>query len=190
VDESLASWFSREILPLESDLLRYLMRAWPRRAEVEDLRQEIYLRVYQAARQNRPQSPRGFLFKTAYHLLIDRVRRERIVSIEATGGIEELSVLIDEISPEQRVGARQELKRLARAFDALPPRCREVIWMRRVLDISQKEVAERLGVHEKAIEKQVARGVRLLTDRIFAGESMQERSKTHQEQGGEHGKQS
>jgi RNA polymerase sigma factor (sigma-70 family) len=131
-----------------------------------------------------------FLFKTAYHLLIDRVRRERIVSIEATGGIEDLNVLIDEISPEQRVSARQELKRLARAFDALPPRCREVIWMRRVLDISQKEVAEQLGVHEKAIEKQVARGVRLLADQMFAGESMQGRPKTHREPDSEHGKQS
>jgi RNA polymerase sigma-70 factor (ECF subfamily) len=189
VDESLANWFSREILPLENDLLRYLLRAWPRRTDVEDLRQEIYLRVYQGARENRPQSPRGFLFKTAHHLLIDRVRHERIVSIEATGGIDELNVLVDEISPEQRVGARQELKRLARAFDTLPPRCREVIWMRRVLDISQKEVAKQLGVQEKAIEKQVARGVRLLAEQMLSSELIAARPNNQQEQDSEHGKQ-
>jgi RNA polymerase sigma-70 factor (ECF subfamily) len=188
VDESLASWFTREILPLENDLVRYLHRAWPRRTDIEDLRQEIFLRVYQSARESRPQSPRGFLFKTAYHLMIDRVRHERIVSIEVTGGIDELNVLVDEISPEQRVGARQELKRLARAFDTLPPRCREVLWMRRVLDLSQKEVAQQLGVHEKAIEKQVARGMRLLAERMLSGEFVPERAKNEvEDQDSEHG---
>lgn len=190
MDESLANWFSREILPLESDLLRYLARAWPRGAEVEDLRQEIFLRVYQAARQSRPQSPRGFLFRTAYHLLIDRVRHARVVSIEATGDIEELNVLVDEISPEQRVGARQDLKRLARGFDMLPPRCREVIWMRRVLGVSQKEAAQQLGVQEKAIEKQVARGVRLLAGHMLSHELAPARAKTAREQKSGHGKRS
>lgn len=190
MDESLANWFKREILPLESDLLRYLIRAWPRRAEVEDLRQEIYLRVYQAARGSRPQSSRGFLFKTAQHLLVDRIRRERIVSIEATGDIEALNVLVDEISPEQRVVARQELKRLSRAFDSLPPRCREVIWMRRVLEVSQKDVAEQLGVQEKAIEKQVARGVRLLAEHMSASELTHAREEIKLEQDNGHGKQS
>ena len=80
-------------------MLRYFRHAWPRRSEVDDLRQETYIRVYEAARTSRPQSPRGFLFRTAQHLLVDRIRRERIVSIEATGDIDALNVLVDEISP-------------------------------------------------------------------------------------------
>ena len=42
--------------------------------------------------------------------------------------------------------------------------------MRRVLDISQKEVANRLGIHEKAVEKQVSKGSRLLVEYMSAGE--------------------
>jgi len=169
--ESLDAWFKREILGHEAALLRYLMRVWPRKHEVDDLRQETYARVYQAARNLRPTSPRAFLFTTAHHLITDRVRRERIVSIEAVGDLEALDVSVDEITTEQRVSARQELKRLAQALDRLPPRCRTVIWLRRVEGLSQKEVAERLGVSVKAIEQQVSKGGRLLAQYMLGGEA-------------------
>jgi RNA polymerase sigma-70 factor (ECF subfamily) len=94
--------------------------------------------------------------------MADRVRRERIVSIQAGGENEYLNVLIDEISPEQRVGANQELARLARAFDRLSPKCREVMWLRRVKELSQKEVAARLALAEKTVEKHLRSGARLL----------------------------
>jgi RNA polymerase sigma-70 factor (ECF subfamily) len=94
--------------------------------------------------------------------MVDRIRRERIVSIQAGGENEYLNVLVDEISPERRVSANQELVRLARAFDRLSPNCREVIWLRRVKDLSQKEVAHRMGLAEKTIEKHLRQGARQL----------------------------
>jgi len=146
MEEPLDTWFKREILMHEEILMRFLARVWPRRDEFADIRQEAYARVYEAAQKARPRSPKAFLFATARHLMADRVRRERIVSIQAGGESDYLNVLVDEISPEQRVGANQELARLARAFDRLSPNCREVVWLRRVKELSQKEVAGRLGL--------------------------------------------
>jgi RNA polymerase sigma factor (sigma-70 family) len=162
MEEPLDTWFKREILLHEDILMRFLSRVWPRRDEVPDIRQESYARVYEAAQKARPQAPKAFLFATAKHLMADRIRRERIVSIQAGGENEYLNVLIDEISPEQRVGANQELARLARAFDRLTPKCREVVWLRRVKELSQKEVAARLGLAEKTVEKHLRTGARLL----------------------------
>lgn len=164
MDEPLDSWFKREILAHEAQLVRYLRRVWPNKDEIADLRQEAYARVYQAAAQARPTLPRAFLFTTVHHLMVDWVRRQRIVSIEATGDIDALNVLQDEISTEQRVSAREQLKRLARAMDRLPPRCREVMWLRRVEGLTQKQAAEALGVTVKSIEQHVSKGARLLTE--------------------------
>ena len=97
---------------------------WPRRDEREDIRYEAYARVYEAAIKSRPTSPKAFLFTTTRNLMADRIRRERIVSVSAGGDSDYLDVLVDEISPEQRVGASQEMARLARAFDRLTPKCR------------------------------------------------------------------
>lgn len=170
MDEPLDAWFKREILAHEAPLVRYLSRVWPRKHEVPDLRQEAYARVYQAAATSRPTSPRAFLFTTAHHLMADRLRHERIVSIEAVGDIEELNVLNDELGPDEILSAREELKLLAAALDRLPPRCREVVWLRRVEGLSQKEAAQRLGVSVKAIEQHMSKGARLLTEYMLAGQ--------------------
>lgn len=169
MDESLDAWFAREILVHEDSLVLYLRRCWPHRDEIHDLRQEVYVRIYEAAGKARPAMPKSFLFATARHLMTDRLRRSRVVSIETVGDFESMNVLIDEISPERRLGARQVLKRLAEAFDRLPDRCREVVWLRRVEELSQKEVASRLGISEKTVEKHVAKGVRMIAEHFYGG---------------------
>jgi RNA polymerase sigma factor (sigma-70 family) len=171
MDESLDLWFAREILAHEGALVRYLTRVWPERSEVHDLRQEVYVRVYEAAAHARPSAPKSFLFTTARHLMTDRVRRGRIVSIEAVGDIESLNVPVDDLTPERRASARQELRCLAHAFAALPPKCREVVWMRRVEELSQRQVAGRLGISEKTVEKHITRGMRFLANRMFGEET-------------------
>lgn len=164
MDDGLQSWFKREILVHEEILMRFLARVWPRGSDWPDIRQEAYARVFESARQSRPREPKAFLFATARHLMADRIRRERIVSIQALGDTEFLNVLVDDVSPERRISGYQELARLARAFDRLPPMCRKVIWMRRVRELSQREVAVRLGLEEKTVERHLSRGRYLLVD--------------------------
>lgn len=147
--------------------MRYLGRVWPQRAEHHDIRQDIYVRIYEAAARTRPVNPRAFLFTTARNLLTDRVRHNRVISIDTTQDFDTLHVLVDELSPEKRVNALQELRRLAKAFDQLSDRCRDVIWLRRVEGLSQREAAERLGIHEGAVESQLSRGVRALARAAF-----------------------
>jgi RNA polymerase sigma factor (sigma-70 family) len=165
--ESLDSWFKREILVHEAALVRYLTRTWSNRQEIHDLRQDTYVRVFEAAAKSRPHAPRAFLFATARHLMTDRIRRQRIVSIDSVGDLDVLNVMIEDISPEQRLAGHQELRRLAQAMDLLPPKCRETVWMRRVDDIPQKEVAVRLGIAQKTVEKHVAKGMKLLAAALF-----------------------
>jgi RNA polymerase sigma factor (sigma-70 family) len=167
VDKALNLWFAQEILSHEAALVRYLTRMWPNREEIHDLRQEVYMRVYEAAKKARPHSPKSFLFTTARHLMADRVRRGRVVSFEAIGDLDVLNVTVEEDSPERRLHAGQELMQLARAFSVLPPKCREVVWLRRVDELSQKEVASRLKISEKTVESHMVKGTRLLADALF-----------------------
>lgn len=164
MNEVLDAWFAREVLAHEGALMRFLHRNWRNHDEVVDLRQEIYVRVYEAAAGRRPDSPKSFLFATARHLLADRIRRQRIVSITAVGDLEQLNVLTDELEPGRWLGGRDALERLARALDRLPDRCRQVVWLRRVEDLPQKEIARRLGISEKTVEKHIAKGCRLMAN--------------------------
>ncbi|MET0755772.1 MAG: sigma-70 family RNA polymerase sigma factor [Pseudoxanthomonas sp.] len=192
MNESLDAWFASEILVHEQALSYFLRRCWPHRDELHDLRQEVYVRVYEAAGKALPSTPKAFLFATARHLMADRLRRSRVVSIEAVGDLESLNVLIEEVTPERWSSGRQTLKRLAEAFDRLPDRCREVVWLRRVEELPQKEVAMRLGISEKTVEKHVAKGVRLLAGHFYGGGAPAtdaQTTGTQAEQGSGHGQQ-
>jgi RNA polymerase sigma-70 factor (ECF subfamily) len=44
-----------------------------------------------------------------------------------------------------------------------------VVWLRRVEELPQKEVALRMGIGEKTVEKQVAKGMRLIAEYFYGG---------------------
>src|SRR5262249_37300564 len=136
---TLDEWFAAQILPHEAALMRYLRRVWSRAADIPDLRQEAYARVYESARKSLPHSPQWFPFADARHLMLDWLRRERVVSIDYTQDMDSLDVLVDELSPERNLSAREDLRRLAEAFGTLPEMARAVIWLRRVEGLSQRE---------------------------------------------------
>lgn len=50
----LKTWFVREILPLEAALMQYLQHNWRNAGDITDLRQEVYLRVCEAAAEDAP----------------------------------------------------------------------------------------------------------------------------------------
>jgi len=165
--EELSRWFVDEVLPLEGVLERYLRRNWRDADEIADLRQEVYARVYDSCAKGRPDSAQAFVLSTARNLLIDRARRAQIVSIETFADMDEMAPTVDELSPERRAAARSELRLLQRALDLLPARCREVVALRKIEGLSQKEVASRMGITEDTVEKQVSKGVRALAEALL-----------------------
>lgn len=162
----LDNWFVREILPLEPMLMRFLARNWANKAELADLRQELYVRVYEAAARAKPLLPKPFLFQAARNLMIDHLRRRQIVSIETLTDFESLSVPTHEPDPERQVGARDELRLLRQALEAVPPRAREVIWLRKVEGYSQREAARKMGITEGTLEVHLRTGMRFLADAL------------------------
>lgn len=167
MEETLQDWFIHQIVAHEADLMRYILRAWPDREEAADIRQEIYAKVYKSAATVRPTLPRRYLFTIARNLIVDRVRHGKVVSIELHDDLDDLNLLVDELSPERLVSARQELKRLVAAFESLPEVCRETIWQRKVEELSQKAVATAMGIKERVVERRLSRGIRLLAESFF-----------------------
>jgi RNA polymerase sigma factor (sigma-70 family) len=88
------------------------------------------------------------------------------VSLESMADFDWMNVSDDSPSAEAYVAARQELRLLQAALDELPPRCREVVLMRKVEGLSQKEVAKQMGIATDTVENQVAKGMRLLAQAL------------------------
>jgi RNA polymerase sigma-70 factor (ECF subfamily) len=162
LEDGIDQWFAREILPLEPALERYLRRSWRDKWEIPDLRQDAYVRVYEAALREKPFNPKHFLFQVARNLMIDRSRRKNVVSFDSFADFDGMEVDDDQPDAEQSAAARQEIRLLMSAIGELPARCREVVTLRKIDGLSQRDVARKMGITEDTVERQVANGVRLL----------------------------
>ena len=170
-------WFIREVLPLEAMLMQFLRRNWRDRSDIEDIRQEIYVRVYKAAREKIPQSARAFVFTTARNHLINLARRENVIPIEAIADVEMLNIETENPSPDRSIVARQELRRLQDALDKLPRKHRQAIILGRIEGLMGKEIAARMGIAETTASQHLKLGLHALTD-LFLRDSPDPKRRT------------
>lgn len=166
---ALDEWFISDVLPLEGLIQAFLRRRGHNGSEIQDLRQEAYTRIYEAARRGIPTHTKAFVMTTVRNLIIDRIRRSRIVSIEAMADVEHAVARADEITPERHLIARDELRRLQLGLQKLPTRCRRIVELRKIYGLSQREVANRLGIVEDTVERQTLLGMRALADFMLGG---------------------
>lgn len=159
-----ARWFAEEVHPHEASLRSYLHGSFPAVRDVDDVVQESYLRVWRVRAAQPIASAKAFLFKVARHLALDLVRRRRVSPIEAVGDLSALPVLAGGAGVAEQVSLQEKIRALADAIEALPARCREVVILRKLQCLSQRETAEQLGLSEKTIEAQLARGLKRCED--------------------------
>jgi RNA polymerase sigma factor (sigma-70 family) len=170
VDEAaLNAWFCEEVLPLERALTSFIQRNWRTASDVKDLRQDIYERALAGARAELPTHTRQYLFTVARNHLINGAKRAQVVSIELVADMSLLESELEEFGTERHLDARDELRRAQLGLDQLPPRCREVVWLRKVEGLTTRETADRLGVGIDTVEKQITQGMRALVDFMLGG---------------------
>lgn len=182
VDEALSDqhqaiimdWVGKEILPHEP-----AVRAWLRRSldadELEDVVQQCYAQIAALRDVSHIRSGRAYFFTTARNVLLMRIRRARIVRIDTMAELGNYEAVGDDPSPERIVAGRSELDRVRRLIDKLPPRCSQIMRLRKIDGLSQKEVAMRLGVEEHIVENDIAKGLKLILQGIAEGERSAER---------------
>lgn len=153
-------WLGYEILPHEQDVRAWLRRSLVTSNDVDDVIQESYCRLANLKAVEQIESPRAYFFQTARSVVLEQMRRARIVRIDAVTEIDALRIEWDEPSPERIAGGRKELERVMKIVATLPERSRRIFEMRRVMGLSQKEIARRLGVTENVVENEAARGLK------------------------------
>jgi RNA polymerase sigma factor (sigma-70 family) len=162
-------WLVHEIYPHEAQLRGYLRRFLNRPSDITDCIQESYARLLTLAEAELMliRCPHAFLFTTARNVALEWLRKQRAI-LHKTDPEMELANLSDESpSAYEQINSRQELELLADAVASLPVRCRQVLTLRKLDGVSQKEIATRLRISENTVEKHARNGVRLCAAFFF-----------------------
>lgn len=127
--------------------------------DARDVAQEAYVRLLQLDTPGALSFLRGYLFKIAENLAIDRIRHRALrVRAAYTEGL-----LFDELdegsSPERNLLAQEELSRISARLMELPANCRKAFIMHVLLDRPTKDIAAEMDVSDRMVRNYVTRGV-------------------------------
>jgi RNA polymerase sigma-70 factor (ECF subfamily) len=138
----------------------FLLHLTGTRPTAEDLLQETFFRIWRARASYQPSGEfRAWLFTIARRLAVDHFRREGLAWEENPGAVD---AVVSFETPDRRAEARDELARLERALDQLPPVQREVVLLARVVGAGADEIAKVTGSTPSAVRVQLHRALHRL----------------------------
>lgn len=177
-------WLATHILPHEPTLRDWLCRFARLKPDyVDDLMQETYAVLATRANVADIHNPRAYAFQVAKSILLQDLRRSRVVSIGSFADLDRLAPEADLPTPERQALARDELTRVADAIAAMPTQTRRAFHLRRVEGLSQREVAIAMGLSENTVEKHMMRGIRMLMQQFGRGGKSTSNASIRREQG-------
>jgi RNA polymerase sigma-70 factor (ECF subfamily) len=140
-------------------LVQYFRRKLRDPQEIEDLVQEVFLRVTARGSGEQIQNVGGYLFQTAAAVLADHYRRRSVrhaadhVEFDADQHSE------SDFDAERVLASKQALESAVAALRELPERTRSIFVWRRIDGEHYKDIATRLGISVSAVEKHMVRAV-------------------------------
>jgi RNA polymerase sigma factor (sigma-70 family) len=159
--------FARGLFSAQSHLLyRYLRRLLHSTDDAQEAVQETFLRVLRQPQLDRiRQAPKAYLFQTATNLARDWIRQrarvsrrscpEEIVTHQSQGC---------ESSPELALEGEQTCQRLVAELERMKPAMRAALLLRQFDDLPHKEIARRLGISERTVERYIKDGLSLIAE--------------------------
>ncbi|MDR0281128.1 MAG: RNA polymerase sigma factor [Paucimonas sp.] len=144
-ERSLARLYQRH----RSELMAFLTRRTRCRETASDLVQDAFVRLMHSER-GEVGNLRAFLYRIATNLSIDHARRNQVRGVNDE---QALDTLLSETTPERSAVAGNTLEHLERLIDGLPSPTREVFLLARVEQMSYKDIAAKLGLEPRAVER-------------------------------------
>lgn len=122
-------------------LLRRVRGLLRNQADAEDLVQDVFVNLLR--RDLRAiESPRSYLARAATNAVLDHLRHQRVRA----------RVIQEGLDPDREAAG-------AGAEAALPPKCRVAFLLSRVHGLTMREIAERMEISEKTVEKHLLKAM-------------------------------
>jgi RNA polymerase sigma-70 factor (ECF subfamily) len=172
--QRLSNWFRQWRAPLRKFLSG---KATLPRADLEDICQEVFLRLLRYDRSDLVRNPHSYLFKMASNVAAEWSIR---MHVRQPHDSEWLLPLIEETQPEDLVSRESSQKEIERALNTLAPRHQEILKLQFNEGLGYAQIAERIGSTPRAVKRSVMKSYDKLRNELqseSAGSPKKERAK-------------
>lgn len=130
--------------------------------DIDDMLQDVALRVHVCKRDGVIHNTRAYLFTVARSVITDQRRRAASRGQDRHEPLAPANEQIEERCPERILLGKQRLARALQLIQEQPERTRDIFRLHRLEHVSYGEIAARLGISVSAVEKHVMRASRHL----------------------------
>src|SRR3984957_4248922 len=127
-------------------LIRYFGKRIREAYDVDDLVQEVFIRLVRQAAIESVQQIDSYVFQTAANVIRDRARRQAARHFRQHDELSESTLPTNDLSPERVLLGEEQLERVIAALEELSESTRQVFVLRRYEGMRYEEIAAHLGM--------------------------------------------
>ncbi|MEL7160219.1 MAG: sigma-70 family RNA polymerase sigma factor [Bacteroidota bacterium] len=149
--------FDATFLRVAPQLRNFLFYRSGNAERAADLVQEAFLRLWENCAKVLPDKAKSWLFKVGENLFLKQVGKAKVVRKYEwhVQGAPVAAVA----TPQDELEEQEFMDQLQTAIAGLPDGAREVFLLNRLEDMKYREIAEHLGISQKAVEKRMHRAL-------------------------------
>ena len=137
-------------------LKRYIATRLKSQEDVDDIAQEVYLRLIRNYNVTDLQPSLALLCKIASNIIIDRFRRDITRASAAHVDLEAVELESFNASPEKTLQAKEELDQFAAEFKKLNKVSQKVFVLHRFRGLTYDEIAQQMGISKSMVYKHLS----------------------------------
>jgi len=124
----------------------------------EDIVQSVFMKLWETRETIEIRSFRSYFIQCVKNRCIDHLR-----SLQVKQRFSNRIPEADHLVMDEDLWTKNELTELIQhAVDDLAPRCREIFWMSRYENLKVAEIAEKMDISKRTVEKQISNALKIL----------------------------
>jgi RNA polymerase sigma-70 factor (ECF subfamily) len=144
------------------DLYNFLYYKYGKENNPEDLMQEAFTRLWDNCKKVTPEKARSFLFTVANNQMLNELAKKKTVLTYQ----KEDQVTRTNESPHYLLEENEYMNRLQKAIEELTEEQRVAFLLNRIEGKKHREIADMLGISQKAVEKRIYKALESLQQKI------------------------
>jgi RNA polymerase sigma-70 factor (family 1) len=132
----------------------------------EDLVQEVFIKVWEKRKEIKKETLKSLLYTIANNLFLNHVNHLKVVRSHENE--QKVSEAVNQQTPQYLFEEKEFEIKFNRVIEDIPEGSREVFLMNRIEKIKYEEIADRLEISIKAVEKRMSKALQIIRTELGA----------------------